>query len=142
MKIIVGPRDHWFRGDLPDVNRPVFVRPAVRVLSIDDSPFGNILDRASDEIERRIQSHRERLRSLYRWPLDLRFIRAIYRAQKAGKWRLPRFRRLYPRHVLARLNRAIDRWIFDPEGNPTIDRLCYALFTFILLYLIAQILRG
>ena len=146
MSLIVGDREHWYRVQRESDARPIFVRPAIRELSIDDSPFADLLNRVSDEIERRIQSHRERLRSSYRWPLDFRFVRAIYRAQKAGKWRLPRFRRLYPRHVFRRvlraLNNGIDRWIFDPEGNPAIDRLCYAICIFAALYIIAQIVRA
>ena len=143
MSLIVGDREHWFRVQRESDVRPIFVRPAVRELSIDDSPFADLLNRVSDEIERRVQSRRERLRSPFRWALDFRFARALYRAQKAGKWRLPRFRvRRFILRAFAAMNAGIDRWLFDPEGNPAFDRLCYALFTFILLYLIAQILRG
>lgn len=146
MSLIVGDREHWYRVQRESDVRPIFVRPAVRELSIDDSPFADLLNCVSDEIERRVQSHRERLHSAYRWPLDFRFIRAIYRAQKAGKWRLPRFRRLYPRHVFRRvlraLNNGIDRWIFDPEGNPTFDRLCYAICGLAVVYIVAQIARA
>ena len=143
MNLIVGDREHWFRVQRDSDARPIFVRPAVRELSIDDNPFAAFLVRVSDEIERRRESRRERLRSSYRWALDFRFARALYRAQKAGKWRLPRFRmRRFILRTFARMNAGVDRWLFAPEGNPTFDRLCYALFTFILLYLIAQILRG
>ena len=146
MNILIGDRERWFRGEIPSADRPIYVRPAVRVLAADDSPFAAFLNRLCDSIEMRRQSRSERLQSSYRWPLDFRLIRVIYRAHRAGKWRLPRFRRLYPRHIFRRLlwalNAGIDRWLFSPEGNPTFDRLCYALFTFILLYLIAQILRG
>ena len=143
MNLIVGDREHWFRVQRESDARPIFIRPAVRELSIDDSPFADLLNRVSDEIDRRIQSHRERLRSSYRWPLDFRFVRAIYRAQKAGKLRLPR---IYWRHVglrmLARFNRAIDRWFFDPDGNPNLDRIAYALCAFAALYFIAQLVRA
>ncbi len=143
MSLIVGDREHWFRVQRESDARPIFIRPAVRELSIDDSLFGDLLNRVSDEIDRRVQSHRERLRSSYRWPLDFRFIRALYRAQKAGKWRLPRFRvRRFVLRAFAAMNHGIDRWLFDPEGNPAIDRVCYALFALILLYLIAQLIRG
>ena len=143
MSLIVGDRERWYPVQRDGDARPIFVRPAVRELSIDDSPFGDLLNRISDEIDRRMQSRRERLRSSYRWPLDFWVVRAIYRAQKAGKWRLPRFRvRRFILRAFAAMNAGIDRWLFDPEGNPAFDRLCYALFTFILLYLIAQILRG
>ena len=146
MSLIVGDREHWFRVQREGDTTPIFIRPAARILLTDDTIFGDLLNRVSDEIDRRIQSHRERLRSSYRWPLDFRFVRAIYRARKAGKWRLPRFRRLYPRHVFRRVlhafNAAIDRWIFDPEGNPAIDRLCYAICVLAALYIIAQIVRA
>ena len=146
MSLIVGDREHWFRAQRDGDARPIFVRPAVRELSIDDNPFAAFLVRVSDEIERRRESRRERLRSSYRWALDFRFARALYRAQKAGKWRLPRFRRLYPRHIFRRLLRAfnngIDRWLFDPEGNPTFDRVCYLLFAWFAVWFIAQLVRG
>ena len=146
MSLIVGDREHWFRVQRESDARPIFIRPAVRELSIDDSLFGDLLNRVSDEIDRRVQSHRERLRSSYRWPLDFRFVRAIYRSQRAGKWRLPRFRRLYPRHIFRRLlwalNAGIDRWLFSPEGNPTFDRVCYLLFAWFVVWFIAQLIRG
>ena len=146
MNLIVGDREHWFRVQRDSDARPIFVRPAVRELSIDDSPFADLLNRVSDEIDRRIQSHRERLRSSYRWPPDFWVVRAVYRGQKAGRWRLPRFRRLYPRHIVSRVlhafNNGIDRWIFDPEGNPTFDRVCYVIFAWVVIWLIAQIVRA
>ncbi len=143
MNLIVGDREHWFRVQRDSDARPIFVRPAVRELSIDDNPFAAFLIRVSDEIERRRESRREHLRGSFRWPLDFRFIRALYRAQKAGKWRLPRFRmRRFVLRAFAAMNHGIDRWLFDPEGNPAIDRVCYALFALILLYLIAQLIRG
>ena len=143
MSLIVGDREHWYRVQRESDVRPIFVRPAVRELSIDDSPFADLLNRVSDEIERRVQSHRERLRSSYRWPLDFRFVRAIYRAQKAGKWRLPRFRvRRFVLRAFTAMNAGIDRWLFDPEGNPTIDRVCYLLFAWFVVWFIAQLVRG
>ena len=146
MSLIVGDREHWFRVQREGDTTPIFIRPAARILLTDDTIFGDLLNRVSDEIDRRIQSHRERLRSSYRWPLDFRFVRAIYRDQKAGKWRLPRFRRLYPRHIFRRLLRAlnagIDRWLFAPEGNPTFDRVCYLLFAWFVVWFITQLVRG
>ena len=143
MSLIVGDREHWYRVQRESDVRPIFVRPAVRELSIDDSPFADLLNRVSDEIERRVQSHRERLQSPYRRWLDYRLVRMAYRAQKAGKLRLPR---IYWRHVgrrmLARFNRQIDRWLFHPEGNPAIDRIACALCAFTALYLIAQLVRA
>ena len=141
--ILSADREHYFRVQRDSDARPIFVRPAVREIAVDDNPFAALLVHVSDEIERRVQSRRERLRGSYRWALDFRFARALYRAQKAGKWRLPRFRmRRFILRLFAKMNAGVDRWLFSPEGNPTFDRLCYALFTFILLYLIAQILRG
>ena len=143
MSLIVGDREHWFRVQRESDARPIFIRPAVRELSINDSPLGDLLNRVSDEIERRIQSRRERLRSSYRWPLDFRFVRAIYRAQKAGKWRLPRFRvRRFILRMFAKMNAGIDRWLFDPEGNPTFDRVCYIIFAWFVVWFIVQLVRG
>ena len=143
MSLIVGDREQWYRVQREGDARPIFVRPAVRDLSIDDSPFGELLNRVSDEIERRVQSRRERLRSSYRWPLDFRFVRAIYRAQKAGKWRLPRFRvRRFILRMFAKMNAGIDRWLFDPEGNPTFDRVCYIIFAWFVVWFIVQLVRG
>ena len=165
MNLLIGDRNQWYpvssmlleqnpidrarnRGSLKlttptGAGGPIFVRPAVRRLSTDDNPIADFFDRIADEIDRRVQSRRERLQSPFRRWLDYRLVRALYRAQKAGKLRLPR---IYWRHVgrrmLARFNRQIDRWLFDPEGNPAIDRLCYELFAFVVLYLIAQLIRG
>ena len=143
MSLIVGDREHWYRVQRESDVRPIFVRPAVRELSIDDSLFGDLLNRVSDEIDRRVQSHRERLRSSYRWPLDFRFVRAIYRSQRAGKWRLPRFRvRRFILRMFAKMNAGVDRWLFAPEGNPTFDRVCYLLFAWFVVWFIAQLIRG
>ena len=143
MNLIVGDREHWFRVQRESDARPIFIRPAVRELSIDDSPFGDLLNQVSDEIDRRIQSYRERLRSSYRWPLDFYIVRVLYRAQKAGKWRLPRFRvRRFVLRAFTAMNAGIDRWLFDPEGNPAFDHVCYAFFAFVVLWLIAQLIRG
>ncbi len=141
MNLLIGPRDHWFRGDLPDADRPVFVRPAIRMLEGDDFPFASLRERAADWLD----AH-----GGYRGPLDFAPMRRLYRARRrirqALRLPLPRLPRIYPRHValrlLARFNRAIDRWIFDPEGNPAIDRLCYAICVFAALYIIAQIVRA
>lgn len=141
MNLIVGNPEHWHRHLRDGGDRPIFVRAAARELSINDNPFTQFCDRASDEIERRVQSHRERLRSAFRWPLDFRFMRSIYRAQKAGKWRLPRFRRLGYR-LLAAFNAQIDRWLFATEGNPALDLIALGFCAFVLLYVLAQILRA
>ena len=142
MNLIVGDRNRWHLSSI-DGRNPIAVRAAVRRLLVDDNPIADLLDRLCDEIDRRAQSRKERLQSPFRRWLDYRLVRALYRAQKAGKWRLPRFRvRRFVLRAFTAMNAGIDRWLFDPEGNPAFDRLCYALFTFILLYLIAQILRG
>lgn len=164
MSLLIGDRTRWHLINLgtyePQFTAPstkrepklpiptgargtIFVRPAVRRLLIDDNPIADLLDRICDEIDRRAQSRRERLQSPFRRWLDYRVIRWLYRAQKAGKLRLPR---IYWRHVglrlLAKFNRQIDRWFFDPEGNPAIDRIAYALCAFTALYLLAQLVRA
>lgn len=122
---------------------PIFVRPAVRTLLTEDNPVADFFDRICDEADRRAQSRRERLQSRFRWWLDYRLGRALYRTQKAGKLRLPR---IYWRHVgrrlLARFNRAIDRWFFDPDGNPNLDRAIYVFFSLVVIFLIAQLVRA
>ncbi len=142
MNLIVGDRNRWHLSSI-DGRNPIAVRAAVRRLLVDDNPIADLLDRLCDEIDRRAQSRKERLQSPFRRWLDYRLVRALYRAQKAGKLRLPR---IYWRHVgrrmLARFNRQIDRWIFDPEGNPAIDRIAYALCAFAVLYLLAQLVRA
>ena len=139
MNLLIGDRNQWYRSEI--AGNAIFVRPAIH--RDGDDPALSLFHRIADEIDRRVQSRRERLQSPFRRWLDYRLVRALYRAQKAGKLRLPR---IYWRHVgrrmLARFNRQIDRWLFDPEGNPAIDRLCYALFAFVVLYLIAQLVRG
>ena len=142
MSLLIGDRNRWHLASI-DGRDPIAVRAAVRELLTDDNPLADLLDRICDEIDRRAQSRKERLQSQFRRWLDYRVVRWLYRAQKAGKLRLPR---IYWRHVgrrmLARFNRQIDRWIFDPEGNPAIDRIAYALCAFAVLYLLAQLVRA
>ncbi len=163
MNLLVGDRNQWYpvgsmlleqnpiararkRGSLKlttptGAGGPIFVRPAVRELLTDDNPFADFMERISDEIDRRVQSRRERLQSSFRWWLDYRPGRALYRAQKAGKLRLPRLRHI-GRRMLAKFNGQIDRWVFSPEGNPNLDRAIYVFFSLVVIFLIAQLVRA
>ena len=144
MSYMMGKPDHWYRVER-DGGTPYFVRPAGRTLLADEPSPTAFVARWMEARSAR-KSDRNGALSAYRWPLDFRPVRWAYRAQKAAKWRLPRFRRVHPRRFFGRLqvrfNLAIDRWLFDPDGNPMIDRLCHALFAFVVLYLIAQMLRA
>ena len=140
--IIVGSSDAWIRAQRDDGREPIFVRPAARVLLAGDNP----LQRLSNFADGLFAELHERRVALFefRGLLDYAPPRRLYRAWKhRSSWRLPRF---YPRHLalrlLARFNGAIDRWIFDPEGNPAIDRLCYTLCIFAAVYIVAQLARA
>lgn len=169
MNLLVGDRNQWYpvssmlleqnpiararnRGSLKlttptGAGGPIFVRPAVRRLSTDDNPIADFFDRICDEIDRRVQSRRERLQSRFRWWLDFYPCRVIHRALRAKKpqrkQRLPRidWRRGGAR-VFAQSNSQIDRWLFGPDGNPAIDRIGLGLCMFALLYVIAQLVRA
>ncbi len=123
-KLLVGDRDHWFRAELPDCDRPIFVRAAVRVLAVDDRPFAAFLDRIGDFFESRSPQSR------YHALLDYAPIRALYRARKRIAWPSP-----------VHLGRAFDRWLFDPEGNPAIDRAILSFAFLVLIYSLVQIAR-
>lgn len=119
--LLIGDRDHWYRVDLPDRDRPIFVRPAVRVLAVDDRPLGSILHRIGDFLEARSQ---------YRALLDYAPVRVVYR-----------MRRRIERRGFPGLGRAIDCWLFAPEGNPAIDRALLTFAFLVLLYSLVQIAR-
>ncbi len=82
MNLLVGDRNRWHLASI-DGRNPIAVRPAVRELLADDNPIADLLDRICDEIDRRVQSRRERLQSPYRRWLDYRLVRMAYRALKA-----------------------------------------------------------
>jgi len=68
MNLLVGDRNQWY---------------PVSSMLLEQNPIADFFDRISDEIDRRVQSRRERLQSSFRWWLDYRLVRMAYRALKA-----------------------------------------------------------
>lgn len=117
MNLLIGDRNQWYRSEI--AGNAIFVRPAIH--RDGDDPALSLFHRIADEIDRRVQSRRERLQSRFRWWLDFYPCRVIHRALKAQE------------------TPEIAWW--EHLDGPIVRGLSWVVVGFGAVYLIAQIVR-